>query len=533
MHRALQNDWVGGAPWRPALESSWADWRVGLAVAAVLAVGAGLIAAWLTPRGPVTTPEALATMAAALLVGVAAGLVMGSRWSMLVTPVAFVVAFEFARLGADGPTVDGIHLSSAYGIIAFVLGRLFHGVLVLLPMILGAAYGVWIAGRAGHGASATVGVMGWTLMGLASLALIVVAVLIARPATTHPIVGPDGKPLPGSIAELITVPIGGHDQSVMIRGRDIENPLLLYLAGGPGGTDLGAMRADVGLEQRFVVVTWDQRGAGKSYSALDPVDTLTLEQVVADTVEVTNYLRDRFGQEKVYLVGNSWGTLLGAIAVQRHPDLFHAYVGTGQMVSPRETDIMFYEDTLAWAQRTGNEALSATLIRNGPPPYDNLLDYEPALSHEHAWNPYPELDTSKEMPFNLFVPENSLMDRINGLRGFLDTFSVLYPQLQGIDFRNDVPSIDVPMYMVIGEHEAAGRAVLANEWFEMLKAPSKERIVFGHSGHRPLFEEPAAFAALMTRVLDDTYVSNEQGPDGVFAGAYDRTECFTTSMALE
>ena len=345
-------------------------------------------------------------------------------------------------------------------------------------------------------------------MGLATLALIVVAVLIARPATTHPIIGPDGEPLPGSIAELITVPIGGHDQAMMIRGRSIENPVLLYLAGGPGGTDLGAMRADVGLEQDFVVVTWEQRGAGKSYAALDPVETLTLEQMVADTVEVTNYLRDRFDEDKIYLVGNSWGTLLGVLAVQQHPELFHAYVGTGQMVSPRETDIMFYEDTLAWAERTGNDALAATLRRNGPPPYDNLLDYEPALSHEHDWNPYPELDMSKEMPSNLFVPENSLMDRINGLRGFLDTFSVLYPQLQDMDFRSDVPSLDVPVYMVIGEHEARGRAVLANEWFEMLEAPSKEMIIFEHSGHRPLFEEPAVFASFMTRILASTHAGN-------------------------
>ena len=417
---------------------------------------------------------------------------------MLVTPAVFVVVFELARLGVDGPTVDGIHLDSTYGVIAFVLGRLVHGVFVLAPMILGTVYGVWLAARLGRDASATMGAVGWTLTGLVTLALVVVAVFVARPATTHPIVGPDGEPLAGSIAELIAVPIGGHNQAMMVRGRSIENPVLLYLAGGPGGTDLGAMRADVALERDFVVVTWEQRGAGKSYSSLDSVETLTLEQMVADTIEVTNYLRDRFDEDKIYLVGNSWGTILGVLTVQRHPELFHAYVGTGQMASPRETDIMFYEDTLAWAERTGNDALAATLHQNGPPPYDNLLDYEPALSHEHDWNPYPELDTSKEMPSNLFVPENTLMDRVNGMRAFLDTFSVLYPQLQDIDFRSDVPSLDVPVYMVIGKHEARGRAVLANEWFEMLEAPSKEMIIFEHSGHRPLFEEPAAFASVMT-----------------------------------
>ena len=492
---------------RKMLEVCWSDWPVGLAVAAGVAIGAALLSAWLTPRGPITTSQALGSMAVALVIGLLAGLVMGNRWSMLVTPVIFVLAFEVARLGINGPTVDGIHLGSTYGIIAFVLGRGVHGVLVLVPMILGTVYGVWLAARLGRAAAPSMGAAGWTFTGLATLALIGVAILLARPATTHPVAGPEGEPLPGSIAELTTVSIGGHDQALMIRGRDIENPVLLYLAGGPGGTDLGAMRADTGLEQHFVVVTWDQRGTGKSYAALDPVKTLTPAQMVADTIELTHYLRERFDEDKIYLVGNSWGTLLGVLAVEQHPELFHAYVGTGQMVSPRETDIMFYEDTLAWAEETGNGSLVATLRENGPPPYDNLLDYEPAISHEHGWNPYPALDTSKEMPFNLFVPENTLMDRINGMRAFLDTFSILYPQLQEIDFRRDVPSLDVPVYLVLGEHEARGRAVLAREWFEMLQAPSKEMVIFEHSGHRPLFEEPAAFASVMTKTLDATYVS--------------------------
>ena len=423
---------------------------------------------------------------------------------MLITPVVFMIAFELARSGISGPTVDAIHLSSTYGIIAFIVGRLFHGLLDLVPMIVGTRFGVVLASWLGNEKAAALHFAGWAFSGLATLALIVLTLYLARPGVTHPIVGSDSEPLPGSIAEIITVPIGGHNQTLMIRGRNVENPVLLYLAGGPGGTDLGAMRADVSLEQYFVVVTWEQRGAGKSYIALDPVETLTLAQMVSDTLEVTNYLRIRFDEEKIYLVGNSWGTILGTLVVQQHPELFHAYVGTGQMVSPRETDNMFWEDTLAWAERTGNTKLAATLRQNGPPPYANLLDYEPAISHEHDWNPYPELDTSKEMPANLFVPENSFMDRVNGLRSFLDTFSVLYPQLQAIDFRTDIQRLEIPVYIVAGKHEARGRAVLANEWFEMLEAPSKEMIVFDHSGHRPLFEEPAAFTEVMKYISNKT-----------------------------
>ncbi len=487
---------------RTLLTFVWSDWRIGLIVTVVLATVTGVVSAGITPRGPVTTSQALWLLVLALVLGLAAGLVMGGRWSMLITPVAFMIVFELARRGIDGPTVDVIHLSSTYGVIAFIVGRLFHGLLVLVPMIVGARYGVALASCLGNEKVAPMHFSGWLFTGALTLALIALAVYLARPAVTYPIMGPDGEPLPGSIAEIITVPLGGHDQTLMIRSRSEENPVLLYLAGGPGGTDLGAMRADVSLEEHFVVVTWEQRGAGKSYIALDPAETLTPEQMVSDTVELAHYLRNRFGEEKIYLVGNSWGTILGTLVVQQHPELFHAYVGTGQMVSPRDTDIMFYEDTLTWAERTGSTKLAATLRQNGPPPYANLLDYEPAISHEHDWNPYPDLDTSKEMPTNLFVPENSLMDRVNGLRSFLDTFSVLYPQLQEIDFRTDIPSLDVPVYIVMGKYEARGRAVLAQDWFESLEAPIKEMVVFEHSGHRPLFEEPAAFAELMKKISE-------------------------------
>lgn len=487
------------------IEYIWSDWKTGFAISAVLAVSIGLISAWLTPRGPVTTKEALITILAALAAGIITGFITGNRWSLIITPAIFILVFEIARSGTHGPTVDGIHLNSTYGIIAFLLGRLFHGILVLLPMILGTRYGIHFAHFFGNNTAVKISTFGWVTNGLLTLALVVIFIFIARPATTQPIIGADGKPVPQSISEIATVPIGNHDQTIMIRGRDKDNPVLLYLAGGPGGTDLGAMRNDVTLEQYFVVVTWEQRGAGKSYSALDPTDTLTLDQMIADTVELTDYLRDRFGEEKIYLVGNSWGTILGVLTAQQYPDRYHAYIGTGQMVSPLKTDVMFYEDTLRWAQDTGNQNLVDTLEKNGPPPYNNLLDYEAAISYEHDWNAYPELDMSVEMPAILFVPENNFMNRVNGFRGFLDTFAILYPQLQEIDFRQDAASLAVPVYIVNGAHEARGRDVLAREWFEMLDAPTKELIIFDHSGHRPLFEQPGEFAEVMTRILEETY----------------------------
>ena len=125
-------------------------------------------------------------------------------------------------------------------------------------------------------------------------------------------------------------------------------------------------------------------------------------------------------------------------------------------------------------------------------------------STEHSWNPYPEFDPDTEMPAILFVPEYSWLDRINAFRGFFDSTTVLYPQLQDIDFRVSVPALDVPYYLVLGEHEARGRAILADEWFQDLVAPAKERFVFAGSGHRANFDRPSDFVEVMRHVAEST-----------------------------
>jgi proline iminopeptidase len=497
------------------LRGEVADKRLAWGLALLATVGYGLLASWWTPRGPMSTSEGLSAMGLGLLVGCVAGLLLRTRWAMLVAPLTFAMVFELARLGVSGPTVDGIHLSSTYGIMAFAVGRGVHALLALVPMVLGAALGAAFSRRQlstshrGHGLLSWLGL--WLRRGISvgtGLVLVALAAFIARPATTDPIVDADGQRVAGSIAELTRVDIGGHDLALMIRGRSTQNPVLLFLAGGPGGSELGAMRRhSEALEDDFVVVTFDQRGTGKSYDQLDPTDTMTLEGAVADAVEVTNYLRDRFGEEKVYLVGQSWGTTLGVLAVQQHPELYRAYVGVGQMVSQAATDKIFYDDTLAWAREEGNTDLVATLEANGPPPYADVLEYEAALSYEMEVHPYDHSANSEgagQMSENLFVEEYTLLDHVHTLGATLDVFSVLYPQLQDIDFRTQATSLKVPVYLAQGRHEAPGRQLLAQEWFKQLKAPSKQLTYFETSGHRPLWEQPAQFHDLMTDVLVDT-----------------------------
>ena len=267
------------------------------------------------------------------------------------------------------------------------------------------------------------------------------------------------------------------------------------------------------LEEYFTVVTWDQRGSGTSYPELDPTDTITLDGAVDDTIVVTEYLRDRFETDQVYLLGQSWGTTLGVLAVQERPELYRAFIGTGQMVSQLATDRLFYEDTLAWAERTGRDGLADDLRNIGPPPYDRMLDYETALSFEQEVYPYDHSGNSEgdgQMSENLLVSEYTLLDQLHVLPAFMDTFAALYPQLQDIDFRETATEFDVPMFFVEGANEADGRAEVFDEWYPMIEAPIVDRITLDTSGHRPLWEQPDEFVDYMT----DTVLATTAPTDG-------------------
>ncbi|MGA7689108.1 MAG: alpha/beta hydrolase [Jiangellales bacterium] len=471
----------------------------GAASAAAIAAAAGALGGWLLPRGPVTTTQALVAVLAGLAVGFAAGRLTGSRWALLMAPAVFALVFELARVRVDGPTIDAIRLDGIYGVLTFVVGRGVDGVLMVLPMLVGTGFGL-VSFRRATGTDAP---RRWPGRIVLTVGAVLVALLVAgllRPTTTEPIAED------GSVAELVEVRIGGHEQSIMIRGDSARAPVLLYLEGGPGGTGIGRIRnSGTALEQHFVVAVWDQRGTGKSYDQLEPTATLTVEQMVLDTLAVTDYLRDRFDQQKIYLVGSSWGTTLGVLATQRAPQKYHAYVGTGQMVDQFETDTLMYTQSLSDAEARGDAAAAQRLEEIGPPPYDDTLSYTEALASNPKWVNFEHGDdynASSEYPASLFVAEYSLIEQLRGMAAVAETFHVLYPQLAETDFRTQVPRLDVPVFVVQGEYEASGRSTLAREWFQRLSAPTKEYVVFNRSGHTPPYDEPGRFADYMRAVVD-------------------------------
>jgi proline iminopeptidase len=353
-----------------------------VAAAIGIAVLSGVLVALAMPRGPVTSGQALVLLTVGLLVGSTSGFLLRSRWAMLLAPVLNIAGFELARLGTPGPTVDGISTDGMFGLLSFVVGRGFYGLVVGLPMVVAAAYGAALARRLRPSDEqhrqllSRVGL--YFRRGITALAAVAVAGLVwllAQPASVPAIRDATGKVVPGSIASLEQVRINGSDQWIEIRAWSPDKPVLLSIPGGPGQSDLALSRPTLGtLGKDFVVVSWDQRGIGKAYASYDP-KTLTTRQAVADTITLTNYLRKRFDERKIYLFGESGGSIIGVLAAQQHPELYHAWIGSGQMVNPRETDRRIYHDLLAYAARHHDTGLASRLRGYGAPPYPSVYAY--------------------------------------------------------------------------------------------------------------------------------------------------------------
>jgi proline iminopeptidase len=495
-------------PHAPSEARASSNQKVTTAVAGVAFTSfTAFLTALYMPRGPVTAVQLWLVLFSSLAIGLIGGLALRTRWAYLLLPLIYIVVVELTRLNITGPTVDALRLDNPFGILALLVGRGFHGLVAFLPMWLGVGIGLaWAQGQC---------VWRPSLL-LPGLLLIGLVILNAIPARTPPVVDENGSPIPGSLAELTTVRLGGQEQAIMIHGRSADLPVLLYLSGGPGQSDLAYSRVLLAdLTQDFIVVGWDQRGAGKSYAALDPTADLTLDQAIADTIALTHYLRERFNEEKIYLMGESWGTTLGVLAVQQQPDLYHAWIGSGQMVSQRETDRQLYRDVLALAERTGDTALREQMLAFGEPPYADVpypnaivMGNYPRL--ETPYTPpraYIERGTAANLgPYGIFGSEYNFVEKVNVLRGLIDMFSILYPQIQHLDFRQDVPRLDVPVYILDGAAELPARRDLALEWFELLDAPSKRLHTFEDPGHSVAFEQFEALHEILTgTILPETY----------------------------
>ena len=317
-------------------------------------------------------------------------------------------------------------------------------------------------------------------------------------ASTPRIVDENENTPKNSIAELRELELNGRKQWISLRGCDKNAPILLFLAGGPGGTQMAAVRHELAeLEKHFVVVNWDQPGSGKSYYA-EKTKNITAQTYIQDGHALTEYLKERFSQEKIYLVGESWGSALGIFLISTYPESYHALIGTGQMIDFAETERMDYAKAMEIAKSKGDTALVERLIANGEPPYygDDVtwksavyLNYLSAYMannpkiHNPGYNTFRDLGSS----------EYGLLDKINFFRGIINTFNHVYQQLYTIDMSTDYTKLDVPVYFFLGRYDVNAPTVLVEEYMKVLDAPDKKIVWFEHSGHSPWINEPEKF----------------------------------------
>ena len=315
-----------------------------------------------------------------------------------------------------------------------------------------------------------------------------------------------------SIATLEKIPIGGCGQWVLERSEDVSNPVLLYLHGGPGTSQLTSNRRNTRhLEKYFTVVNWDQRGAGKSYRAISDAGKMNIDQFVADTRELTVYLLAKFHQERLVLAGHSWGSVIAALTVSKYPELYHCYVGIGQAARMEQGEAVSYRWTLEQATKHRDRRAAAALVTMGPPPYQGDWRKKTVTQRRYLARFGGEVLASRNGAAGLvvrsllFSREYTLGDRVNYFRGILGSMRLLWPELLQVDLFETVPEFSVPVFLMEGRSDWECPYEIAESYFDWIKAPSKELIWFDRSAHLPNSEERDLFNEVMvTKVLPVT-----------------------------
>jgi pimeloyl-ACP methyl ester carboxylesterase len=335
--------------------------------------------------------------------------------------------------------------------------------------------------------------------------LVVVALLsmggllrLWSPGTPKPFLDATGRSIPSSISEKIWLDINGAQQGMVIRGTRVTNPVLLVVHGGPGMPEyFFTDQYPTGLEDLFTIVWWDQRGAGLSYDRHLPAASMSIEQYISDTLAVTDYLRQRFDQDKIYLLGHSWGSFIAIQAAARSPLRYHAYLGTGQMVFQLESEEMAYDFMLAAYRQAGDRAMvrdleAAPVSRTTGTPQAYLKLRDKAM-HQLGIGTMHDMSS---VITGIFLPSwtfhgYTLEEKVGLWRGrsFSQGFG-LWEQFIRVDLRKVVPRLQIPVYFLEGKHDYTCNTQLARNYFRLLDAPVKGFYEFDKSAHSPVFEQP-------------------------------------------
>jgi proline iminopeptidase len=313
---------------------------------------------------------------------------------------------------------------------------------------------------------------------------------------------------PNGVERLEKVRIGGIEQWVSIRGADRRNPVLLLIHGGPGYVSIPmSWWFSRGWEEYFTVVQWDQRAAGKTYLLTDPATiapTLTRERMIADTEEMTAWVRRELGMGKIFVLGHSWGSFLGLQLAQRHPEWLYAYIGVGQLIDGPESERRGWGFAMDAARRAGNTEAVRELEAIAPYAAAGRIIPIKDIYVERKWVGYYggvmvyRRDNSADSELAQLSPDYSDQEIRSIWEGNEFATPYLLPELVALDLTTN-NKLAVPLILFEGRHDRNVNSEVAATWFDTVRAPEKHLVWFEHSAHMPMTEEPGKFLLSLVR----------------------------------
>lgn len=324
---------------------------------------------------------------------------------------------------------------------------------------------------------------------------------------TEPIKNVSGEVIENSIAFFDKVSLGGLEQQVLIRGNNKDNPVILFLHGGPGAPDMPMVKYFNGdLEKVFTIVTWDQRGAGKSYSE-DVFDShFTMSQFVEDAKELTDYLKRTLNKDRIYLVGHSWGSIIGMQLIEKHPQDFIEFLSISQVVDMTESENISYAFVKEQVEKLDDEALKEEFSNIGVPHMgkypggvaemmkqrDLLLKLGGILKNYTDYDPM--IEAFQE------VTEINYPDFIKLQDAFSSSTKYLWSEIISLNLSERIPEVKIPVHFVYGKEDKVVAVRLIEKYCRTLIAPKKTITAFDNCAHFPQIEDNKRFNALVKRL---------------------------------
>lgn len=313
---------------------------------------------------------------------------------------------------------------------------------------------------------------------------------------------------PNGIQENFIAKIGNIKQWVYVRGQNKDNPIILFVHGGPASPMAPTSWVfQKPMEEYFTIVHYDQRAAGKTFVENDTLNlskTITIDHYVDDAIEIAEYIKRKYDKQKLILIGHSWGTIISMKAALKRPDLFYAYIGIGQVINVIDNEKVSFDFALKTAIEKNNDTAIKELSSIAPYPGNEPLTRERIII-ERKWAQYfGGLSAYRDNSYYYFAaprlsPLYTLKD-IEGIdNGNIFTLSKILPEFFKVDFKN-IKSFPIPIFMFMGRHDYSTPSEPTAAWLKTLKAPLKKGIWFENSSHLIPFEEPGKM--LMTLISE-------------------------------